>query len=388
LYDILIIGGGLSGLINARLLALNGLSVAVIEKNNYPFHRVCGEYISNEVKPFLESIDCFPHALQPASIDKLTVTAPSGFSLQARLNMGAFGISRYAFDDFLKTKAIEAGATVIEGEQINEVQKTKEGFMCKSLTQKFYSGKLVIGAQGKRSMIDKYLNRSFVQQRSPYIGVKYHIRTEHPHDLIALHNFQDGYCGISKVENNTYCLCYLTTRENLRKHGTIAKMEEAVLYKNPFLKKLFTTSEFLYTTPEVINEISFSPKSLSDHQVVFCGDSAGMIAPLCGNGMAMAIHSAKLLSESIIQHKDTFDENKILKMYQMKWNAHFKHRLRIGRTVQKLFGRNSTTEISLRLLSYFPFLLSWIISKTHGEIVVSYQGTFHSSHTRPGSSDH
>jgi flavin-dependent dehydrogenase len=27
------------------------------------------------------------------------------------------------------------------------------------------------------------------------------------------------------------------------------------------------------------------------------GDSVGMIHPLCGNGMAMAIHSAKILSE-------------------------------------------------------------------------------------------
>jgi len=369
MYDILIIGGGLSGLINARVLALNGLSVAVIEKNTYPFHRVCGEYISNEVKPFLESIDCFPFELQPTSIDQLTVTAPSGFSLHAKLDMGAFGISRYAFDDFLKTKAIEAGATVIEGEQIHEIKKTNDGFSGKSLTQKMYTARLVIGAQGKRSMIDKSLGRSFVQQRSPYIGIKYHIRTNHPADLIALHNFQDGYCGISKVENDTYCLCYLTTRENLRRHGTITKMEEAVLYKNPFLKNIFTSSEFLFTAPEVINEISFSSKSLSDQQVLFCGDAAGMIAPLCGNGMAMAVHSAKLLAESIILHKDTLDEKEILNHYKKEWNATFKKRLWIGRTVQKLFGRNLTTEISLRVLSLLPPLLRWMISKTHGEHV-------------------
>jgi len=369
LYDILIIGGGLSGLISARLLALEGLSVVVIEKNKYPFHRVCGEYISNEVKPFLESINCFPHALCPTSIDQLTITAPSGFSLHAKLDMGAFGISRYAFDDFLKTRALEAGAIVIEGEQIYDIQQTDGIFICKSLSQKEYKGKFVIGAQGKRSVIDKQLKRNFVHQRSPYIGVKYHIRTTHPNDLIALHNFQNGYCGISKIENDTYCLCYLTTRENLRKHGTIPKMEEALLYQNPFLKKIFRESVFLYDAPEVINEISFDSKSLSDQQVLFCGDAAGMIAPLCGNGMAMAIHSAKLISESIILHKDTLDEKVILEHYQKKWNATFKQRLWIGRMVQKLFGRNIATEISLRFLSYFPFLLRWIISKTHGEVV-------------------
>lgn len=373
MYDILIIGGGLSGLINARLLALNGLSVAVIEKNTYPFHRVCGEYISNEVKPFLESIDCFPAALYPTSIDKLTITAPSGFSLHTKLAMGAFGISRFAFDEFLKNRAEEAGAKVIQGEQIYEVQNIGDKFVCKSLSQQIYKSRLVIGSQGKRSMIDKQLNRSFIHKRSPYIGVKYHIRIDRPDDLIALHNFQDGYCGISKVENNTYCLCYLTTRENLRQHGSIAKMEEAILYKNPFLKEIFTTSVFLYDAPEVINEISFDAKSLSDQQVIFCGDAAGMIAPLCGNGMAMAIHSAKLLSECILQHKDTLDEKIIYHQYQKAWKAKFKNRLWIGRTVQKLFGGNLITEISLRILASLPFLLQWIISKTHGEVVQSNQ---------------
>lgn len=373
MYDILIIGGGLSGLISARILALKGLSVVVLEKNTYPFHRVCGEYISNEVKPFLESIDCFPFELKPATIDRLTVTAPSGFSLHARLDMGAFGISRFAFDHFLKNKAAEAGAHIIEGEQIYEVQKTADGFYAKTLSQQIYTAKFVIGAQGKRSMIDKQLNRSFVTQRSPYIGVKYHIRTDHPDDLIGLHNFANGYCGISKVEHDTYCLCYLTTRENLRRYGSITKMEEAVLYANPFLKKIFIQSEFLYQTPEVINEISFDTKSLRDGQVIFCGDAAGMIAPLCGNGMAMAIHSAKLLSESILHYRDTLDEQAIYHRYRKDWNHQFKNRLWIGRMIQRLFGRNFTTEISLRLLSYFPCLLRWVISKTHGEIVQSYQ---------------
>ncbi|MDB5271902.1 MAG: fumarate reductase/succinate dehydrogenase flavoprotein domain protein [Chitinophagaceae bacterium] len=369
-FDVIIIGGGLSGLINARLLALNNISVAVIEKNTYPFHRVCGEYISNEVRSFLESIDCFPSELQPTRIERLQVTAPSGFSIHTPLAMGGFGISRYAYDHFLKERAIQAGATVIEGEQIYEVNQDNQLFLCKSLSQKEYKGKLVIGAQGKRSMMDKQLNRSFIKRRSPYIGVKYHIQTTgHPEDLIALHNFQDGYCGISKIENETYCLCYLTTRENLRKHGTIPKMEEAILYKNPFLKNLFTESEFIYKTPEVINEISFAPKTLSDQHVIFCGDAAGMIAPLCGNGMAMAMHSAKILSESILAYRNDFNETKILKRYQKEWNKHFQQRLWIGRTVQKMFGQNTLTEMTLRALAFSPALLRWIISKTHGSAI-------------------
>jgi len=65
---------------------------------------------------------------------------------------------------------------------------------------------------------------------------------------------------MSAIEADRYCLCYLTTRENVRTYGSIPAMEQAVLFRNPHLKQLFKEAEFLYEKPEVINEISFAPK--------------------------------------------------------------------------------------------------------------------------------
>ena len=57
---IVVVGGGLAGLVSSILLARYGHEVVLIEKKVYPFHRVCGEYISNEVLDFLaEKLD-FP----------------------------------------------------------------------------------------------------------------------------------------------------------------------------------------------------------------------------------------------------------------------------------------------------------------------------------------
>ena len=58
--DIIIIGGGLAGLISAIHLSKAGLSVTLIEKNEYPKHKVCGEYISNEVLAYLQYLDADP----------------------------------------------------------------------------------------------------------------------------------------------------------------------------------------------------------------------------------------------------------------------------------------------------------------------------------------
>ncbi|MGZ4157476.1 MAG: FAD-dependent oxidoreductase, partial [Bacteroidia bacterium] len=45
-YQVSIIGGGLAGLTLAVQLADAGYSCVLFEKNKYPFHKVCGEYIS------------------------------------------------------------------------------------------------------------------------------------------------------------------------------------------------------------------------------------------------------------------------------------------------------------------------------------------------------
>ena len=55
-FDVGIIGGGLAGLSLSILLVKAGHKVVLFEKEKYPFHRVCGEYISLESCNFIESL--------------------------------------------------------------------------------------------------------------------------------------------------------------------------------------------------------------------------------------------------------------------------------------------------------------------------------------------
>jgi len=374
-YDVIIIGGGLAGLTNALLLSDKGLSVLLIEKHSYPFHRVCGEYVSNEVKPFLKSIGADIDELSPANIHQLTVTSPYGTSLSAPLEMGAFGISRYNLDFFLYQLALKKGCKSKLNTTVIDVL-FKENTFHVTLSDGFtLETKLVIGSYGKRSLLDRKLNRTFFYQRSPYLGVKYHIKTDFPRNKIALHNFKNGYCGISAIEDNKYCFCYLTETSNLKKYGTIEEMEEAVLFKNPHLKYIFKNSTFLFEKPEVINEISFDKKTTVEQNIFMSGDTAGMIAPLCGNGMSMAIHSAKLLSECILKNHihQNFSIDKIHQEYSLLWNKQFSNRLFIGRQIQSLFGNEIMTEAVIRTLKLTPPIMKWLIKQTHGKEVESYE---------------
>lgn len=365
MYDIIIIGGGLAGLVSSIQLSKGGKKVLLIEKKKYPFHRVCGEYISNETRPFLASIGLDFSKLNVKEINKFQFTSPSGRVLETDLDLGGFGISRYIIDDELYQLATSVGVAFLLENTVESVDFNEDKFTVKTPFDTFES-KYVIGTFGKRTKLDATLQRDFFTKRSPYIGVKYHIKTNFPKDLIALHNFKDGYCGISAIEDDKYCLCYLTTRENLREHGTISAMEKNILWKNPHLQKIFTESEFLYDKPEVINEISFAPKTTIENHILMAGDAAGLITPLCGNGMAMAIHGAKLLSDSILQNYD--DRNLVEKTYQNAWKKHFEKRLWIGRNVQKLFGNEVISEIALSTMKTIKPLLNTIIKATHGKV--------------------
>ncbi|MCV9388181.1 NAD(P)/FAD-dependent oxidoreductase [Reichenbachiella ulvae] len=364
--DVIIIGGGLAGLVNATLLSRSGLDVLLIEKKNYPFHRVCGEYISNEVRPFLETNALFPKELNPAEIKHFSLSSISGKTAEAPLGLGGFGISRYDLDQFLFEQAKEAGAEVLTGRSVQSVRYEEEDFFV-AANKEILKSRLVIGAFGKRSALDREMDRDFMKRRSPYLGVKYHIKTDLPKNLIALHNFKNGYCGLSSVGGDTYNLCYLSHRDNL-KDRSVAEMEAEILHRNSHLKAIWENSDFLFDQPIVINEISFEKKGpLHDH-IFMSGDTAGMITPLCGNGMAMAIRSAYLLSGLILANWNDGKINRarLEKEYVKEWNKAFSQRLWVGRQFQKLFGSEILSEWAVGLVKK-PAIASRLIAASHGK---------------------
>lgn len=366
---IVIVGGGLAGLVTALHLADEGLPSTLIEKNRYPFHRVCGEYVSQEVVPYLTRLKAFPAKLNPTRIQRFQLTSTRGDLAELSLGLGGFGISRYAFDHFLFQLATQRGVQVLEDTEVTEIHNRNDRFEVCTATEQLEAD-IVIAGHGKRSRIDKQLHRSFLVRHSPYVGVKYHIQLPGiPEDLIALHNFAGGYCGVSRVENDITNLCYLTHRENVRTHGSLRAMEQAVLFRNPFLREIFNHATFLFEKPETINEISFETKGPVENHILFCGDAAGMITPLCGNGMAMAIHAAKLLAERVTRHckEPTYSQAQLEHEYAEAWKKQFARRLWVGRTVQQLFGSDPASRLAVLMAGYAKPVASGLVRLTHGK---------------------
>lgn len=374
-YDVAVIGGGLAGLSLAILLARKHYNVVLFEREQYPFHKVCGEYISMESWCFLQHLGVPLHQMQLPIIEKLCLTAPNGKAFTTRLPLGGFGISRYLLDSLLCNVALESGVTVMEETRVDdvlhpgnfEVRYTKAG------KSEMATAAVCCGAFGKRSNLDVRWKRDFItesnKKENNYIAVKYHVKTDWPADTIGLHNFKNGYCGISKIEEDHYCFCYLTTAANLKESGnSIPAMQQQILYKNPALKTIFENSTVQEGFPIAIAQVSFAKKTQVEKDVLLVGDSGGMIAPLCGNGMSMALHGSKIAAARVAEHlQGATTYGQLKKLYQQEWNQTFAPRLAAGRLLQHFFGSEIISNVFVQTFRTLPFLASFTIKKTHGQ---------------------
>lgn len=373
-YDVLIIGGGLAGLSSSILLGRAGYKVALFEKKRYPYHKVCGEYISLESRNFLGELGLDIEGEMLPQISRFRISHSNGAEAEMKLPLGGFGCSRFKLDDFLADKALEAGVVLLQETEVTDCVFREEKDLFELRTKEsIFEGKLVIGSYGKRERLDKKFKRPFSLKsrkgRENFVGIKYHVKGSFPEDLIELHLFKDGYCGVSRVEGEKCCLCYLTTSEQLQRHkGDIVAMEREICEENPRLKPYFEEYECLYEEPLAISQIVFSDKEQVLNHMIMAGDAAGLITPLSGNGMSMALHGGKLAAESCISFlREDRSRVEMENHYRRQWRKLFQHRMSTGRLFQRIFYRPSAVGFLIKLCAYLPFVGKILIRKTHGK---------------------
>jgi flavin-dependent dehydrogenase len=371
-FQVGIMGGGLAGLTAALDLSLRGYEVVLWEKQNFPHHKVCGEFLSTEIAPYLKQLGAQPPAA--LAIENLRLSAPSGAITEAKLDMPSWGISRYYLDHFLAQKAQAAGARLHTGVSVEKIAPQKQGFQVHT-TEGPYHCQVLLGAMGKRSALERAVRspESLPPQKTPYLGIKRHYRASIPSDTVQLHNFPGGYAGISAVEGERVNFCYLIDQKQLQHYGGVGGVEARLLPQNPHLAQFLKQAQPLMERPLTISNFTFAPRAPVSQGIPFLGDTAGLIHPFCGNGMAMAIRAAGLASELLDAHWRADKLASFPAAYQAHWRRHFKKRLLFGRRVSPLLGRSGLSEWGLRLIRTSPALLRYGLRQAHGQNFSSYR---------------
>jgi len=373
LYDCAIIGGGVAGLTLALQLAQAGRQVVLFEKETYPFHRVCGEYISMENYDFLCRIGVPLGEMDLPRMTRFTVSSPSGVALHHRLDIGGLGITRYVLDQLLARLATQHGAVVREGTRVTDVVFASDQFTLTTADGGTCRARIACGAWGKHANLDGKLHRPFLEpsrHARQFVAVKRHLENvDFPEAMVEMHNFKDGYCGLSPVAGGLTNCSYISDVRNLRAHGNnIAEMERRVLMQNPLLRPYLEAAHRQATPPIVISQITFRERSTVDAHVLMLGDAAGTIAPLAGNGMSMGMNASYLLYGLLEEFFDgRLSRAGLEQRYSRAWRRLLSLRITAGRLLHQVFGQPQLTTAGIQVLKRLPFITDVILRLTHGQ---------------------
>jgi flavin-dependent dehydrogenase len=377
-FDAAIVGGGPAGCSAAITLAQSGAKVLLVEAKTYPHAKLCGEFLSPECAMFLDDLGVAARLREqgPAAIEWVRISAPNGATWQTRLPGTAWGLSRKSLDAALARQARAVGVTLWEGTQVTRIcGDLKRGFEleARSGAQRWgVQAGLVVGAYGKRASLDRVLERHFLQTNQPYVAIKSHFRGPPLDQGIELHGFPDGYCGLSEIESGIQNVCLLVRQPLFKRvsagrpnpiDGFLGWMRD----QNPHLEGWFEQAERVSQSWLSMAQVPFVKKRLLVNDLLMVGDAAGLIAPLAGDGIAMALEGGRLAAQLGGRYLGGGMSAQALRQaYPATWRRTFAARLRLGRWLQTLMLRPYLLATGLGIFNALPGLGSYLVRRTRG----------------------
>ena len=349
---ILIAGAGPSGASLAIRLAQKDFEVTLIEREKFPRHKLCGEFISPESLSHFEELNVSNEMFSIGG-DRISETvfySPGGKNVSVSSDWfggDALSISRAAMDFVLLEKAKSLGVKVLEETQVvgllNENQQVfgiKARFENRETSEIFAD--LIIDATGRANVLGKLIGKTKIlsekwktesgkleNQKQKFVGFKTHLENVNlKKGVCEIYFFRGGYGGLSFVENDLANHCFLMKAETVRNlKGDTNRIVEEIIFENVRARETLKNAKPVFDWLAVSVD-NFGAKSLNPAEnLLSVGDAAAFIDPFTGSGMLMAFESAKILARSIFENQNSFAE--IARNYSVSHHENFRRRLMV-----------------------------------------------------------
>ncbi|MBK9163359.1 MAG: FAD-dependent monooxygenase [Acidobacteria bacterium] len=364
---VLIAGGGPAGASLAIRLASAGREVVLIERDRFPRHKLCGEFISPE---------CFGHFAELGVLEPMLsaggerITETLFFPLSGRtvripgraFGEPALGLSRSAMDAILLDRARAVGVEVIEGAAIAsapaELGELRAIDVRTADGTREIAADIFIDATGRGKALVKAFQRTKgnaserpARRSNGFVAFKAHLRgAELAAGRCEIHFFPGGYGGINRVEGGAVNHCFLVRSEAVKSVvGRVEDVLEKLVYKNASARNALIDSTAEMDWMAVSFE-GFGRSELSYGERLFTvGDAASFIDPFTGSGMLMAIESSAVLAESLAAAADA------QRVYAELYAKRFRRRLFVCSLLRNAAFRTRAATFVSAALGGLPF---------------------------------
>jgi flavin-dependent dehydrogenase len=380
-WDCVVVGAGPAGAVTALLLARAGWRVAMIDAARFPRQKVCGEYLSSAAWQLLDelglgnlrgqAVELSGMRLDVAGRRQATLDFPSPLRAPASL-------SRYSFDFALVAAARAAGVDVFEGYRVKQVLSA-DGIVTGTLAidsdppraSQTFRAPVIVAADGRRSLVVRDSGR-VVRGRTGLVGFKAHADGPMParsQSTLVMHSLPDGYIGVCPVEGGRINVCGVMPRQRLRaSRGNLAQaLRLWIAESGPSQSYLDIDREpdGWLTMPEVAIQRSYPRVS----GVLYVGDAMGTIEPLTGQGMTMALASARLAARHLLagtgKSKAEPADRAGQLAYERAWHAQFAATIRASRWMGWLLRHPRVLSAMIAAGEQVPGLLPSLLGAAH-----------------------
>jgi flavin-dependent dehydrogenase len=296
----LVIGGGLAGAAVATLLARRGESVTLLEKQAAPAHKVCGEFLSIEAQHYLAQLGVFPEAHGAVPIRQMRLFAGKRYA-EATLPFIGLSLTRQRLDAAVLDAARNAGAEVRMGTEVAELLsgaeaavRLRDGTHLSAACAYLATGKHELRGWARATQRPSSLGFKMLWRLAPD-------KARALDETVELYLFDGGYAGLEPVEDGMVNLCLALTPATFQCAGkTWETLLAAWAHAAPPFAARLRGATPCWPKPLAVAGVpyGFVHRPTDAPSLFRLGDQMAVIPSFCGDGMAMALHSAFLAAQA------------------------------------------------------------------------------------------
>jgi geranylgeranyl reductase family protein len=359
MFDVAIVGGGPAGASCAAFCAAAGLRTLLLERENFPREKVCGDCVNPACWPILRRLELAERIRNSAhgKLERVEFIGISGRRLTVALPSGEdaeIAIKRSLLDQLLLDRARGLGTTIFESTTVTALSPPdprKDHWSISAGEQKLLS-RVLVAADGRNSTVARLcgLLPRTVKER---IALQTHLPLPPDFDEQVVLEFRpEGYSGQAPVGGGELNLCLVSVPQEI---ASLRQWAEARFGISPG------------HSWRTITPLTRAPISAGQGSLFLVGDAARVVEPFTGEGIYYALASGELAAKAIALQCSKGNAEEVSVAYSAAHAELYRGRLWINRLARAAVLSPRVASAVLEVARFQPALLRFLTAKIAGK---------------------